>query len=107
MLSATGLPIWITELDIKEEDENKRADIFENILRAVFSHPAVHGVILWTFWDKHSWRGNHTSLFDGENFTVSVSLNSLNAKVTTIKNQQIDLLCKSTDRFLYDGNFDV
>ena len=70
ILAATNLPIWITELDVKEADEYKRADILETVMRVGFSHPSVKGIILWSFWDKHSWRGNNTSLFMGENFLV-------------------------------------
>ncbi|XP_057304862.1 uncharacterized protein LOC130641875 [Hydractinia symbiolongicarpus] len=68
ILATAGLPIWITELDIKEEDEKKRADNLEIIMRVAFSHPAVQGMVFWSFWDKHSWRGNNTCLFEGDNF---------------------------------------
>ncbi|KAK3083789.1 hypothetical protein FSP39_003248 [Pinctada imbricata] len=50
-VAETGLPIWITELTIKEPDENKKASALENVLTLFFSHPAVEGVLLWGFWD--------------------------------------------------------
>ncbi|KAF5187356.1 endo-1,4-beta-xylanase-like, partial [Thalictrum thalictroides] len=47
-LAATGLPIWLTELDVKEHP--KQAEYLEEILREAHSHPAVKGIILWTAW---------------------------------------------------------
>jgi GH35 family endo-1,4-beta-xylanase len=55
-LSATDLPIWITELDVGEPDEALRADDLEVVLREAYAHPAVQGVVLWGFMQGHMWR---------------------------------------------------
>ncbi|KAK3140371.1 hypothetical protein QOZ80_5AG0399980 [Eleusine coracana subsp. coracana] len=55
-LAATGLPVWVTELDVCEPDEELRADDLEVVLREVYAHPAVHGVVLWGFLQGHMWR---------------------------------------------------
>ncbi|XP_046549642.1 anti-sigma-I factor RsgI6-like [Haliotis rubra] len=51
-----GLPIWITEMDIDEPDQYKKADLLEDVLRLYFSTPAVQGVTLWGFWDGKIWK---------------------------------------------------
>jgi GH35 family endo-1,4-beta-xylanase len=55
-LATTGLPVWITELDVCEPDEELRADDLEVVLREVYAHPAVQGVVLWGFMQGHLWR---------------------------------------------------
>ena len=56
VVAEAGLPIWITELDVRDEDMNIRADRYEDILRLYFSHEAVEGILLWGFWDQAHWR---------------------------------------------------
>lgn len=51
-----GLPIQITEFDIDTPDEQLQADFTRDFLIAVFSHPAVNGVIHWEFWERHEGR---------------------------------------------------
>ncbi|KAJ1282740.1 hypothetical protein BS78_03G074700 [Paspalum vaginatum] len=57
-LAVTGLPIWITELDVSAADEAVRADDLEIVLREAFAHPAVEGVMLWGFMQGHMWRSH-------------------------------------------------
>ncbi|ESP02512.1 hypothetical protein LOTGIDRAFT_138310, partial [Lottia gigantea] len=54
-VAKVGLPIWITELDIDEADEQKKAQKYEDVMRLYFSHPAVHGIMLWGYWDGRHW----------------------------------------------------
>jgi GH35 family endo-1,4-beta-xylanase len=54
--AATGLPVWITELDVCEPDDALRADDLEVVLREAFAHRAVEGVVLWGFMKGHMWR---------------------------------------------------
>ncbi|CAG5133101.1 unnamed protein product, partial [Candidula unifasciata] len=53
-LAKAGVPLWVTELDLAAPDETKRADWYEKVLRLYFSHPALHGVIFWGFWDHET-----------------------------------------------------
>ncbi|XP_064603596.1 anti-sigma-I factor RsgI6-like [Liolophura sinensis] len=73
ILSEVGLPIWVTELDIKEPDEHKRADAYENVLRMLFSHPSVHGIMFWGFWSQHHWAGEAASLVSGPEFRINAA----------------------------------
>ncbi|ONH91947.1 hypothetical protein PRUPE_8G145700 [Prunus persica] len=43
MLGATGFPIWLTEVDVQKGPNQ----YLEEILREVFSHPAVEGIIMF------------------------------------------------------------
>ncbi|KAL4181541.1 hypothetical protein AMTRI_Chr12g237850 [Amborella trichopoda] len=48
LLGATGLPVWITELDVTPDPN--QAQNLEAILRETYSHPYVQGIIMWTGW---------------------------------------------------------
>ena len=51
-----GLRIKVTELDIRPlDDEQLRADYLRDFHIALFSHPAVDGVLQWGFWDGSHW----------------------------------------------------
>ncbi|TVU22052.1 hypothetical protein EJB05_31728 [Eragrostis curvula] len=68
-LAMAGLPIWITELDVSNADENVRADDLELVLREAYAHPAVEGVMLWGFMQGIMWR-SHAHLVDAKgNYT--------------------------------------
>ncbi|XP_062216465.1 endo-1,4-beta-xylanase 5-like [Phragmites australis] len=45
-MSKANVPIWLTEIDVKP-GPNQAAHL-EQVLREVYAHPAVHGIILWT-----------------------------------------------------------
>ncbi|CAK9162088.1 unnamed protein product [Ilex paraguariensis] len=48
-LATLELPIWFTEVDISNTlDKETQATYLEAVLREVFSHPSVNGIILWT-----------------------------------------------------------
>ncbi|XP_076444047.1 uncharacterized protein LOC143282327 [Babylonia areolata] len=65
-LGELGLPIMMTEFDLGWPDMLQRADWFEDAIRAFFGHPAMHGVILWDFWN-HTMRYPHKELVRGPN----------------------------------------
>ncbi|MBI4056745.1 MAG: endo-1,4-beta-xylanase [Elusimicrobia bacterium] len=48
---AFGKPIEITEFDVDITDEGLQADYLRDFMTAMFSHPAVHGIMLWGFWE--------------------------------------------------------
>ncbi|KAL6848229.1 hypothetical protein ACP4OV_022357 [Aristida adscensionis] len=64
-LAVTGLPVWVTELDVSAADEAVRADDLEVVLREAYAHPAVEGVMLWGFMQGHMWRA-HGQLVDAD-----------------------------------------
>ncbi|HEX3357024.1 MAG TPA: endo-1,4-beta-xylanase [Tepidisphaeraceae bacterium] len=50
------LPIELTELSLNIDDPDLQADFMRDFLIAVFSHPNVHGLMLWGFWEQRHWR---------------------------------------------------
>ncbi len=66
ILGKAGIPIWITEMDVLEHNETKRARDLEHIMRLAYGHPSVAGLVLWAFWSKSAWRGADTALIDDE-----------------------------------------
>lgn len=65
-LGILGLPIWFTELDVSSVNEYVRADDLEVMLREVFAHAAVEGVMLWGFWELMSRENGHLVDAEGE-----------------------------------------
>ncbi|KAL5561171.1 hypothetical protein UlMin_030918 [Ulmus minor] len=48
-LATLGLPIWLTEVDISNTNDQKTQAIYlEQVLREGFSHPSINGIMLWT-----------------------------------------------------------
>jgi endo-1,4-beta-xylanase len=56
-LAELGLPIWITEYDSLNADENVRANNLETLYRMAFSTTNVEGILMWGFWAGSHWRG--------------------------------------------------
>lgn len=46
-----GKPLYASELDIEHPDEALQADYLRDFMTAMFSHPAVQGITLWTLWE--------------------------------------------------------
>jgi GH35 family endo-1,4-beta-xylanase len=61
-LAQLGIPIWITEYDSLNADENVRADNLETLYRMAFSKPAVDGIMMWGFWAGSHWRGSNAAI---------------------------------------------
>lgn len=57
-VAALGLPIWLSEFDYANPDPAIRADVLELVYRTAFSHPAVHGIMLWVYWAGNNWRAS-------------------------------------------------
>ena len=71
ILAETGLPIEISEFDMRDDADTPQLNaaeqerMFRDILQASFAHPSVDGFIMWGVWDKVHWRGN-APLFDSD-----------------------------------------
>ena len=55
-------PIWITEYDMRVDDEKMQADYTRDFLISIFSHESVQGFLMWGFWDGAHW-GSNAPLF--------------------------------------------
>jgi len=69
-LAVFGLPIRVTEfnvpgqrsrffkdrsLTLTPEQEQTKADALVEYYRICFAHPAVHGILMWGFWEEANW----------------------------------------------------
>jgi GH35 family endo-1,4-beta-xylanase len=54
--SEFGLPLELTEASFNLDDRELQADYMRDFLIASFSHPNVHGIMLWGFWENRHWR---------------------------------------------------
>ena len=70
MLSTAGIPIWITEFDMRDRNLTARAQATEDVLRLYYSHPAVAGLVLWIFWDGMAQFAD-AAIVNGDDFVVS------------------------------------
>ena len=48
-LAATGLPLYVTELDIDGPDDATQLRDYQRIFPVFWEHPGVHGITLWGF----------------------------------------------------------
>ncbi len=69
-VATLGLPIWISEFDTADPDDKVRADKLELVYRTAYSHPAVHGIMMWVFWAGNSWRGPNAALVN-QDWTIN------------------------------------
>lgn len=61
-VATLNLPIWISEFDVADDDEQSCADKLELIYRTAYSHPAVEGIVMWVVWAGNSWRGPNAGI---------------------------------------------
>jgi endo-1,4-beta-xylanase len=67
-LAATGLPIYVTELDVDIADDVAMANRFRDEFTLFWEHPAVRGVTFWGYVQRRIWRQNAWLLTDtGQN----------------------------------------
>ncbi|WP_308365683.1 MULTISPECIES: non-reducing end alpha-L-arabinofuranosidase family hydrolase [unclassified Microbulbifer] len=55
-LAATGLPIYVSELDINFVDDARQANKMRELFSVFWQHPAVVGVTHWGYRQGHTWR---------------------------------------------------
>ena len=60
-LAATGLPIFITEYDIGESDDNRQKQIMQEQFTMFWEHPRIVGITYWGYIVGSTWR-NGTGL---------------------------------------------
>ncbi|GJM69689.1 hypothetical protein HMSSN036_19050 [Paenibacillus macerans] len=65
-------PIWITEFDSVNANQNVRADNLEAMYRVAFAHPAVEGIVMWGFWAGSQWKGAAASIVN-EDWTLNAA----------------------------------
>ena len=54
-LAATGLPIYISELDINVQDDAAQKSKYMSLFPTMWEHPAVKGITLWGYVQGETW----------------------------------------------------
>ncbi|UCE08561.1 MAG: endo-1,4-beta-xylanase, partial [bacterium] len=54
-LAATGVPIYISEFDIDEQDDSNQLEQYKIYFPIFWSHPAVKGITLWGYIQGDCW----------------------------------------------------
>lgn len=57
-LAATGLPIYISELDINLGDDTAQLNRYQELFPIFWTHPAVRGITFWGYKEGGIWRTN-------------------------------------------------
>ncbi|ELU03051.1 hypothetical protein CAPTEDRAFT_148807 [Capitella teleta] len=70
VLAQTGIPIWLTEMDVRFGNDDEQVAFLDDILRLTFSLPYVEGIIFWGFWDGHI-EHNVRPFMTGPNFELT------------------------------------
>ncbi len=55
-LAATGLPIYITEFDINQQNNDTQLQRYQTIFPVLYEHPGVFGITLWGYVEFETWR---------------------------------------------------
>ncbi|QQS37010.1 MAG: endo-1,4-beta-xylanase [Ignavibacteriales bacterium] len=63
-LANTGLPIYISEFDINEANDNTQLTKYQSIFPALYEHPGVVGITLWGYVQFEIWQTNAYLLDD-------------------------------------------
>jgi endo-1,4-beta-xylanase len=107
-LAELGLPIWITEYDSANADQNVRADNLEMVYRIAFSKAAVDGILMWGFWAGSHWLGSNAAIVN-LNWTLNAAgqrYRSLLTEWTTVTNGASDAGGGFNFRGFH-GNYDI
>ncbi|MFH1198186.1 MAG: endo-1,4-beta-xylanase [bacterium] len=57
-LAATGLPIYISEFDINEVNDETQRQKYSSIFPVLWEHPGVRGITLWGYIQGQIWQQN-------------------------------------------------
>lgn len=63
-LAATGLPIYISEFDINEANDNTQLQKYQSIFPTLYENSAVAGITLWGYIQYEIWQANAYLLTD-------------------------------------------
>ena len=57
-LASTGLPIYISELDLNFADDARQANVMRDLFKVFWDHPSVGGITHWGFRQGATWQTN-------------------------------------------------
>ena len=57
-LAATGIPIYISELDLNIADDTQQLNKMKELFPVMYEHPGVKGITYWGYLEGHTWIAN-------------------------------------------------
>jgi alpha-N-arabinofuranosidase len=57
-LAATGLPIYISEYDVDEADDNVQLSVYKTQFKFLWEYPGIKGITLWGWIQGQTWQPN-------------------------------------------------
>lgn len=84
VLASTGLPIYVTELDIDGPTDEAQLEDYQRIFPVFWEHPAVRGITLWGY-RVGSWRSKYGAYLVRENGTERPALTWLRQYVNSTR----------------------
>lgn len=57
-LAETGIPIYVSELELEHADDNTQLGMYQDIFPLLYEHPGVHGVTLWGYLAGEMWKAD-------------------------------------------------
>jgi endo-1,4-beta-xylanase len=55
-ISATGLPIFISEFDLNIQDDAQQKDKYQELFPVMWEHPDVKGITIWGYIENETWK---------------------------------------------------
>lgn len=65
LMATSGLPIYVTELDISGDDATQR-DRYARLFPVYWNHPSVAGISIWGYVDGETWKANTGLIRNGQ-----------------------------------------
>jgi endo-1,4-beta-xylanase len=95
-LAATGLPIFVSELDIDGPSDYEQLKEYQRVFPVFWNHPAVAGITLWGF-RYGLWRTEQKAYLVNQNGTERVAFDWLKAYVNDTLTQSQSVTITSDD----------
>ena len=90
-LAATGVPIYISELDLNIADDNTQKNKMQELFPVMYEHSAVKGVTIWGYLQGHTWIANsHLLRSDGSERPALTWLKQYLASVPSTPDTPVD-----------------
>jgi GH35 family endo-1,4-beta-xylanase len=102
LLAETGIPIYLTELDIDGATDLAQLKEYQRIFPMFWEHPGIEGITLWGF-RYGLWRTDQGAYLVNQNNTERTAFKWLKAYVndTLTLAQSIEILCDDPNDTLY------
>jgi endo-1,4-beta-xylanase len=104
-LASTGLPIFVTELDIDGPSDAIQLQGYQRIFPALYEHPGVQGITLWG-WRPGLWRNDQMAYIVNSNGSERPAMEWLRDYLDTVDvTVSVDDITETPNEFRLDNNY--